>query len=50
MWQTVVGVLFIALIANGYELQHYNVLYEQITLGVILIAAVSLDSWTRGRE
>lgn len=50
VWQTVVGVLFIALIANGYELQHYNVLYEQITLGVILIAAVSLDSWTRGRE
>ena len=40
VWQTVVGVLFIALIANGYELQHYNVLYEQITLGVILIAAV----------
>jgi ribose transport system permease protein len=50
VWQTVVGVLFIALIANGYELQHYNVLYEQITLGVILIAAVSLDSWTRRRE
>jgi ribose transport system permease protein len=50
VWQTVVGVLFIALIANGYELQHYNVLYEQITLGVILIAAVSLDSWSRGRE
>jgi ribose transport system permease protein len=49
VWQTVVGVLFIALIANGYELQHYNVLYEQITLGVILIAAVSLDSWSRGR-
>jgi ribose transport system permease protein len=50
VWQTVVGVLFIALIANGYELQHYNILYEQITLGVILIAAVSLDSWSRGRE
>jgi len=26
------------------------VLYEQITLGVILIAAVSLDSWSRSRE
>ena len=50
VWRTVVGVLFIALIDNGYQLQHYNVLYEQITLGVILIAAVSLDSWTRRRE
>jgi ribose transport system permease protein len=49
VWQTVVGVLFIALIGNGYELQHFNVLYEQITLGVILIAAVSLDSWNRSR-
>jgi ribose transport system permease protein len=50
VWRTVVGVLFIALIGNGYQLQHYNVLYEQITLGVILIAAVGLDSWSRSRD
>ena len=50
VWQTVVGVLFIALIYNGYELEHFNVVYEPITLGVILIAAVGLDSWSRGRR
>lgn len=49
VWQTVVGVLFIALIYNGYELQHFNVVYEPIILGVILIAAVGLDAWSRGR-
>lgn len=49
VWQTVVGVLFIALIYNGYELQHFNVVYEPIILGAILIAAVGLDAWSRGR-
>jgi ribose transport system permease protein len=50
VWRTVVGVLFIALIYNGYELLHFNVVYEPIILGVILIAAVALDSWSRRRQ
>lgn len=47
VWRTVVGVLFIALIGNGYILLGLDPLYEQITLGTILVAAVSLDAWTR---
>ena len=47
VWRTVVGVLFIALIGNGYALLGLDPLYEQITMGVILLAAVALDSWTR---
>jgi ribose transport system permease protein len=47
VWRTVVGVLFIALIGNGYILLGLDPLYEQITMGVILIAAVGLDVWTR---
>jgi ribose transport system permease protein len=47
VWRTVVGVLFIALIGNGYILLGLDPLYEQITLGVILLAAVGLDAWTR---
>jgi ribose transport system permease protein len=50
VWRTVVGVLFIALIGNGYILLGLDPLYEQITTGVILIAAVGLDVWTRGRR
>jgi len=47
VWRTVVGVLFIALIGNGYVLLGLDPLYEQITMGVILLAAVGLDVWTR---
>jgi ribose transport system permease protein len=49
VWRSVVGVLFIALIGNGYTLLGLDPLYEQITMGLILLAAVALDSWTRRR-
>jgi ribose transport system permease protein len=42
----VVGVLFIAL-GNGYVLLGLDPLYEQITMGAILLAAVVLDAWAR---
>jgi ribose transport system permease protein len=48
VWRTVVGVLFIALIDNGYQLLQKPPEYEQITLGVLLLAAVGLDSLSRG--
>ena len=48
VWRSVVGVLFIALIGNGYILLGLDPLYEQITMGVILLVAVGLDAWTRG--
>ena len=49
IWRTVVGVLLIALIGNGYGLLSLNPLYEQITLGVIMMLAVGLDAWSRQR-
>lgn len=49
IWRTVVGVLFIALIGNGFTLLGWNPLYEQITLGVILLLAVGGDAWSRLR-
>jgi ribose transport system permease protein len=50
VWRTVVGVLFIALIGNGYILLRLDPLYEQITTGTILLVAVGLDAWTRLRR
>jgi ribose transport system permease protein len=50
VWRAVVGVLFIALVGNGYILLGLNALYEQITLGLLLIGAVSLDVWSRRRR
>lgn len=49
VWRTVVGVLFIALIGNGYLLLQYDPLYEQITMGALLLAAVGLDALSRRR-
>ncbi|MGH3263227.1 MAG: ABC transporter permease, partial [Trebonia sp.] len=50
VWRTVVGVLFIALIGNGYALLGLDPLYEQITLGVLIMLAVGVDAWSRGRS
>ena len=49
VWRTVVGTLFIALIGNGFVLLGLNPLYEQITLGGILLIAVGVDAWSRLR-
>ena len=47
IWRTVVGVLFIALVGNGFDLLGINALYQQIALGVILLVAVGIDAWSR---
>ena len=48
--RTVVGVLFVALIGNGFDLLGLNPLYEQIALGGILLIAVGADAWSRLRQ
>jgi ribose transport system permease protein len=48
--RTIVGVLFIALIYNGFNLLGIDVLYQQIVLGLILLLAVGLDVWARKRR
>jgi ribose transport system permease protein len=47
VWRTVIGVLFIALIGNGFNLLGIDVLYQQIALGSILLIAVGIDAWSR---
>lgn len=49
IWRTVVGVLFIALIGNGFDLLGVDPLVQQIILGLILLLAVGLDAVTRRR-
>ena len=49
VWRTTIGVLFIALIGNGFDLLGIDPLYQQIVLGVILLVAVGLDVWARRR-
>ena len=50
VWRTTIGVLFIALIGNGFNLLNINTLYQQIVLGLILLLAVGLDVWARKRR
>jgi ribose transport system permease protein len=49
IWRTVAGVLFIALIGNGFDLLNVDPLVQQIILGLILLLAVGLDAVTRRR-
>lgn len=48
--QTALGCLFVALVANGFNLLGLDPFYQQITLGVILLLAVSIDAWSRRLE
>jgi ribose transport system permease protein len=50
MQRTVVGCLFVALVANGFNLLGLDPFYQQVTLGVILLLAVGLDAWSRRFE
>jgi ribose transport system permease protein len=50
MQRTVIGCLFVALVANGFNLLGLDPFYQQVTLGVILLLAVGLDAWTRRFE
>lgn len=50
IWRTCVGVLFIALIHNGFVLMRLDSVYEQIILGLLIIIAVGVDSWRRNQN
>lgn len=45
--RTVLGCLFVALVANGFNLLGLDPFYQQITLGIILLLAVGTDAWSR---
>lgn len=50
VWRTVLGVLFIAMIDNGFTLLGQDPIYSQIVKGTVILAAVSVDAWARKRR
>jgi len=46
-WRTVLGVLFLALIVNGFNLIGIDPIYQQIVQGAIILLAVAADSLSR---
>lgn len=50
VWRSCVGVLFLALISNGFVLLSLNSVYEQVIEGLLIVLAVGSDSWRRARR
>jgi ribose transport system permease protein len=50
VWRTAVGVLLVTLIGNGFNLLNVNPIWQQVFQGAVILGAVALDSWSRGRR
>lgn len=49
VWRTVLGILFIAMLYNGFTLLRIDPLFQGVALGVIILLAVGFDAWSRYR-
>ncbi len=47
IWRTVVGVLLLAMIQNGFNLMNVDAVYQRIVFGLIILGAVGIDAWSR---
>ena len=47
IWRSMMGVLLLAMIGNGFNLLNVNPIYQQIVEGAIIVIAVALDAWSR---
>lgn len=50
IWRTVLGILFIAMLYNGFTLLRIDPLFQGIALGVMILLAVGFDAWSRLRR
>lgn len=50
IWRTLLGILMLAIIGNGLNLLAVDPIYQQITQGGIILAAVAIDAWVRRRS
>ncbi len=50
IWRTVLGVLLLAMIGNGFDLLGLSATYQQIVEGTLIIVAVLIDVFTRQRS
>lgn len=46
IWRTVVGLLLLAMIGNGFNLLAISDVYQRIAFGGLIILAVAIDIWT----
>jgi ribose transport system permease protein len=50
VWRTVLGILFIAMLYNGFTLLRVDPLFQGIALGTIILVAVGFDAWSKFRQ
>jgi len=50
VWRTVLGILFIAMLYNGFTLLRIDPLFQGIALGILILIAVGFDAWSRFRR
>lgn len=50
IWRTIFGAFFIALLGNGFNLHQVDPIYQRIVQGIVILGAVSIDSWSRSRR
>lgn len=47
IWRSVLGVLLIAMIGNGFNILNIDPFYQSIVQGTIILVAVAIDAWAR---
>lgn len=47
IWGTLLGALIVGVFRNGLALAGLDVLYQTLTVGILVIAAVAIDQWIR---
>jgi ribose transport system permease protein len=47
IWRTVLGVLFLGMIGNGFNLLNIDPTYQSILQGGIIVSAVAVDAWAK---
>ena len=49
VWRTIVGVCFLALLSNGFNLLKIDPIVQRLVEGSVILLAVTADNWTRNR-
>ena len=50
IWRTVVGVIILTVIGNGFNLLRWDTTYQQVVTGILILLAVSADAWLSRRS
>ncbi|MDR5701132.1 ABC transporter permease [Agromyces aerolatus] len=50
VWRTVVGVIILTIIGNGFNLLRWDTTYQQVVTGALILVAVAADAWLSRRS